>query len=259
MAKLSLIAKSLIYQTLDIVTSKRGIPRVIGGERIYFPPAWSRYYEPDYETVTFDFLREHCRPGDTVLDIGAHIGLFTVLIARLVSPNGRVFSFEPTPFTRDVLKRTVTINECNAVVDVRAEALSDSSGTATFFDTGDTISNANSLVKTERHAGGFCVTTLTVDDFVSGHNLQVRCLKVDVEGAEFQVLLGARQTMIKQRPAISLALHPSAINGSGGSLEKIWATLQEYRYEVSHNTILIDSTWFVTQEGLFDVQCIPIQ
>jgi len=257
MTTLRSLSKSVVYGTLDRLTGGRGISRVIGGERVRFPARWSRYYESDYEPVTFDFLRRHCREGNTVLDIGAHIGLFSVLIARLVGASGRVFSFEPTPLTREVLRETIEINGCGDIVEVRAEAVSKTSGTATFFDTGDTVSNANSLVQTERHANGVSVETVTVDSFASDRDLFINCLKIDVEGAELDVLLGCERTMATQRPAMSLALHPMAMRQAGATLDQIWDVLREYRMAVTYLHRPVDRAWFVEQEDLFDVQCLP--
>ena len=81
------LIKTVSYKALDLVMGGRGVRRLIGGEPFRFRARWSRYYSADYEPATFGFLREHCRPGDTVLDIGAHIGLFTVFLSRLVGPS----------------------------------------------------------------------------------------------------------------------------------------------------------------------------
>ena len=142
---MSTFAKSLVYGAVEVMTGGRGIARRIGGEVIRFPVRFSRYYEQDYEPETFRFLREHCRKGDVVLDIGAHIGLFTVVTARLVGPTGRVYSFEPTPNTRKTLERTVRLNDIGDWVHVHGEAVSRVSGTATLFDTGDPGSNASAV------------------------------------------------------------------------------------------------------------------
>nr|MBP7476588.1 hypothetical protein [Pyrinomonadaceae bacterium] len=104
------VVKDLAYKTLDAVTLGRGMSRQINGETIRFPAKWSRYYEDDYEPETFRFFRENLKEGDTVLDIGGHIGLFAVVTARLVGNSGSVFSFEPTPLTRGVMKEVVDLN-----------------------------------------------------------------------------------------------------------------------------------------------------
>ena len=124
------LARSAAYKALDLITGGRGVPRVIGGETFRMPARWSRYYDAGYEPGTFAFLRRRCRPGDTVMDIGAHIGLFTVFMARLVGPSGRVLSFEPTPYTCGVLREMVRINGCGSTVEVNQKAVSARAGHA---------------------------------------------------------------------------------------------------------------------------------
>ncbi len=232
MSQFSNFTKTLVYGAAEMATAGRGIKRVIGGECIRFPVRWAHYYDADYEPSTFKFLRQHCRIGNTVLDIGAHIGLFSVLMARSVGPTGQVFSFEPTPLTKEVLQKTVEMNGCGPVVEVRAEAVAKVSGQAMFFDTGHLGSNANSLVQGEEHVGMRPTETIAIDDFVASRDLQVNCLKIDVEGAELDVLLGAQQTFDVHRPALSLALHPKAIQQARATLDDIWEVLQDSRLSV---------------------------
>ena len=171
------VIKDLVYGAIDLCTARRGVNRMIGGESVRFPVRWCRWYATDYEPGTFAFLRAHCGRGDTVIDLGAHLGVFTVVMARLVGPNGHVFSFEPTPQTRRVLEETVRLNGCDTIVEVHGEAVAGATGTAVFYDTGDIVSNANSLVHTGRSREGLEVPTIRLDDFVAQQDL--RCLPQD--------------------------------------------------------------------------------
>ena len=183
--------KNIVYGALDAVTAERGVARRIGGETVRFPARYSRYYEATYEPELFKFLRRRLRAGDVFFDCGAHIGLFTVVASRLVGADGRVFSFEPTPATREVLEKVVALNDCRNV-EVRPEAVSRTTGTAVFFDTGGECSNANSLVKLNRHQdGGLTVPTVSIDEFARSRKLEINCIKIDVEGAEFDLLVGS--------------------------------------------------------------------
>jgi FkbM family methyltransferase len=262
------ILKALAYGALDVCTLGRGVPRAVCGERVRIPARWHRWYPDEYEPETFAFLRARCEPGATVMDIGAHLGVFTILMARLVGASGRVFSFEPTPQTRAVLSEMLRLNGLGSPVEVRGEAVSGSNGTATFFHTGASVSCANSLVRTARSRGGVEVPTVRLDDFTSERGLTVGCLKIDVEGAELNLLRGARRTFLTGRPAAALSLHPDAVRESGGSLDEVWDLLREYRMSVrplnrpgspgDGSPEAVGKEWFVRQDGLFDVALDPL-
>ncbi|MFN0277454.1 MAG: FkbM family methyltransferase [Pyrinomonadaceae bacterium] len=249
--------KHIAYKMLDVLTLGTGIKRRIGGEYIRFPARWSRYYESEYEPETFRFFRENLKKGYTVLDIGGHIGLFAVATAQLVGKQGKVFSFEPTPFTRSVLEQVVALNDCSEIVEVRGEAVSSRRGETVFFDTGDSISNANSLVKTERSKSEIPVKLISVDEFARERNLKVDCLKIDVEGAELDVLVGARETFLTQRPVARLGLHPAFIMQNGQTLDDIWRVLSEYKLNVIFEGKPVEKGWFCSQHELFDVNLLP--
>jgi FkbM family methyltransferase len=251
------IVKKLAYKTIDALTSGSGIERRIGGQSIRFPARWSRYYETDYEPETFRFFREYLKPGDTVLDIGGHIGLFAVVAARLTGRGGKVYSFEPTPFTRGVLQEVVDLNGCGDIVEVRREAVTSTRGEMTFFDTGDEISNANSLVRTGRSKVEMRVPTVSIDEFSAERELKIDCLKIDVEGAELDVLKGAHETFLNDRPVARLGLHPPFIAQNGQTLEEVWRLLSEYKLDVVFDDKTVSREWFCSQTELFDVNLIP--
>ncbi|SRR5579885_3407308 len=252
------LGKTIVYGVLDLLTARRGIIRVINNEPIRFPARYCRYYPADYERDTFAFLRSCCKAGATVLDIGAHIGLYTLLLARLVGPSGKVYSFEPTANTRSVLTKTVALNGLLDVVEIRAEAVSHSSGVSIFYETGIPVSNANSLIPLNKGNGPAPtkVKTVSLDDFVAENHVAPDCVKIDVEGAELEVLRGGRRTFLTHRPAVALALHPAVIRRSGGSLHEIWRVLKEVRMTVMLAGSPVAEDWFCQQENLFDVQLL---
>lgn len=251
------LAKALFYGALDLCTAGQGVERTINGTPIRFPARWSRFYPARYEPAKCAFLSECCVPGGVALDIGAHIGLFSVFMARLVGPSGRVFSFEPTPFTRDVLHETVRLNGCEGIVQVRPEAVSSTSGSATFYDTGDQASNANSLVPGGRARALLPVETVSVDDFAAARDLTVQCLKIDVEGAELEVLRGASRTIRVCRPAIVFELHPEALARDGASVHDLCLLLQEYDFIPFLDNRPIDFGWLSAQEEPVEIEALP--
>jgi len=251
------LIKNAAYQTLDAITFGKGVKRTIGGEIIRFPAKFSRYHEADYEPETFEFFRQNIKKDMTVLDIGGHMGLFAVVLGRLVGEKGKVFTFEPTPFTQKVLSEVIKLNELETQVEVRGEAVSKEKGTAVFYDTGTEVSNANSLVKSERGKGEIKVPMTSVDDFVSDNNLKIDCLKIDVEGVELDLLKGAKDTFMNQRPMARLGLHPPFILENGQSLEEIWDVLEEYKMQIIFEGNECEKDWFCKQPALFDVNLLP--
>jgi len=251
------ILKTIFYAAADILTLNRGLGTKIGEEWFRFPARWSRYYESDYEPETFDFFRKNLKPGDIVFDIGAHIGLFSVVASRLVGETGKVYAFEPTPFTRGVLGKVIKLNGCDHNVEIRTEAVSEKKGTAYFFDTGTEVSNANSLIETSRSKKKLEVPVTSVDEFVAERGLLVNCLKVDVEGAELQVLRGARKVFTEQRPVARLGLHPEMMAANGHTLEMIWEIIKDYKYRPEYNGSPISKHDFCSKPTLFDVSLFP--
>jgi FkbM family methyltransferase len=251
--------KRIAYGVAEFCTAGRGVQKCIGGQPIRFPVRWSRYYPTDYESETFAFLRANCKPGQTAMDVGAHLGLFTVVMAQLVGPNGSVISFEPTPSLQQVLRRITELNGVARNVELRTEAVSESRGFATFYDTEEIGSNANSLALTSRSHHGIEVATISIDDVSDEIDRPIHCLKIDVEGAEIEALHGARRTFLNCRPAASVAIHPPILAQLGHTLDEFWDLVDEYRLEGWVLGKRVDRSWFVEQEGLFDVHLYPLE
>jgi FkbM family methyltransferase len=248
--------KWVVYGAADVITRGRGINRRIGGYEIRFPSRYSRYYPPGYEPGLFKFIERNCPPGSTFLDCGAHFGLFSVVASKAVGERGKVFAFEPMPDVRAILESVVSLNECGNV-RIRPEAVSRDRGKATFFQTGNEASNANSLVKQEKHGGGIDVDLISIDEIRNEEGLKIACVKIDVEGAEYDLLQGASDTLSIDRPALFLSLHPSALKNADVPLSNIWIYLEDHGYSLELDGEPVSNSWFCAQTDLFDVECIP--
>lgn len=135
--------------------------------------------------------RAHIRPGDVVLDVGAHIGIFTVYASKKVGESGKVFSFEPEPENLRILKKNVAINGCSNV-QVFPFALSNEEGNIKLF--------VQELPGRHSIMGGspvdIQVPVRKLDDVVYELALsRVNVLKIDAEGAESKILSGAKKTL----------------------------------------------------------------
>jgi FkbM family methyltransferase len=147
------------------------------------------------------------RPGDVFFDVGANVGYYTLLAADRVGPAGRVVAFEPVIRNLSFLHRHLERNRV-ANVTVLPFACAAESGYA-HFERGDTVATGH-LAGGGRRAGTL-VHTITVDAAAQLLGLVPTILKVDVEGAEEDVLRGAARTLRTARPRIFLSIHSGAL------------------------------------------------
>jgi FkbM family methyltransferase len=247
--------KEYIYKVLDIITFKRGSARYINGFKIRMPLQYARYYEDDYESNTFKFFEKSIQPHQTILDIGAHIGLYSVFFSKKLGDTGKVICFEPTPRTFSILKQTANLNALTNCVLVNA-AIAERSGILKFNLTSEDGegSNANSLVKTERSVNSTDVKVYSIDDYRREQKLKIGVLKIDVEGYELNALKGAKETFQNDKPLGILALHPASIKQLGQTLEQIWDLLAVYKCKVEIHGKPVSKEEFCANELLFDVE-----
>lgn len=250
------VLKTIYYTGLDLITFKKGVPRKINNHIVRFPARWSRYYESNYEEENYTFLQQQVKPGMQLIDIGAHIGLFSATASQLTGPDGKIICFEPTPGTYSVLTETLRLNKCSNVTPVQA-AVSDKEGEAVFYVSNTEACNSNSLVKNkeENEITGYPVKLVTIDSIVSAYSIKPSIIKIDAEGAELDVLKGGVQTFKSLKPILILGLHPDFIRQKGDSLEAIWDLLEENNYKVKLGDNVLTKSQFCNNTLLFDVHC----
>ncbi|MEA2155222.1 MAG: hypothetical protein QOE11_1362 [Solirubrobacteraceae bacterium] len=153
-------------------------------------------------------LRRLLGPGDVFYDVGANVGFFTILGARLVGPGGHVVAFEPVPACARAVARNIALNDF-ANAEIREEAVGAASGRAKLLVVGE--ASWSHLASTGRHADvrdEIDVAVVSIDELVhAGAIPPPDVLKIDTEGAELQALAGMRDTIEHHRPAIVCELH----------------------------------------------------
>lgn len=139
--------------------------------------------------------------GAVVYDIGAYVGFYTLLASELVGQKGRVFAFEPLPKNLYYLKRHLQLNCCSNVTVI--ETAVGEKDTIVFFEEG--IERTFSRVSGK---GNLKVKMISLDDFVlRDKNPPPEYLKIDVEGSELSVFIGAEKTLSYYKPVIFLSCH----------------------------------------------------
>jgi FkbM family methyltransferase len=162
-----------------------------------------------YEPTVAAVLRREITPGSLCLDIGAHLGYYAILMARLTGNNGVVVAFEPVPENFAMLQKNLALN---ALANVHYEplAVSAEDGTLRLAIACDgefpkTASRSGFAVGKGRKA--LDVATCSVDTYLTRTGNDPDLLLIDVERAELDVLKGAQATLRRARPKLVIELH----------------------------------------------------
>jgi FkbM family methyltransferase len=143
--------------------------------------------------------------GGVFIDIGSHVGYYTVLASLLAGPEGRVVAFEPTPRTRtELMVNTAGLDN----VTIVPNAAWDKPARLTLTDFGWRRSCFNSVVAprlrgTPRHET-IEVEAIAIDDWLAANNVVPSFIKIDAESAEYRILQGLRRTIERHRPIFSV-------------------------------------------------------
>ena len=178
------------------------IRHIIGtGHTIYGDSFWysgPNMWEP---TVTLA-LRDLCKPGMIVFDVGGNMGGLSSTISRLVGPRGIVCTFEASPRIVGYLQGNIVAQGHHNVTVYHCAIFSKSNELVTIFEGGhlnDSIYRENSPTGI-----GSPVKTLALDDFCDAAGLAPDLIKMDIEGAEYEAILGAATTIHRHRPHLLL-------------------------------------------------------
>jgi FkbM family methyltransferase len=174
------------------------------------------------EVMNQVLLERLVKPGDVVYDVGANIGTHTLLLASLCAPTGKVYAFEPWPPNLESLQTNLKLNNVRNV-QVISCALSDHSGEG-WFQPGEDHSTGKLVRDSVRQGASLRIPVVSLDDFAKSAE-PPRVLKIDVEGAEGEVLQGAGRLLLECRPFLICEVH------SDSAGKDVRAVLQQTNYE----------------------------
>jgi FkbM family methyltransferase len=212
---------------------KRGEPYRFAGKTLrYLPgtrPIRLRYIHSNnavnrYDAMQVIRLDHHLKEGDTAIDVGAHYGVYSVLMAAKCGLSGHVVAFEPDPYAREILARNVALNPNLMPPVIESAACFDRVGEAVLFSRGGNAQSSlvrsgvefSDTLKSEE----ITVATLTLDSYISRHDLVPQYVKIDAEGAEVRILKGARN-LLAGNAEIICELHPYAWPEFGSRLAEL--------------------------------------
>ncbi len=194
-----------------------------------------------YEPCVFKTLLNILQPGDTFIDIGAHVGFFTVLAGHLVGPTGHIIAVEPIEENFKALEQHVKINDLsntqliNAIIseidgDAEIYFNADNDGGHALWDPGAHQFNQ----KSQQHKTVLPVASKTLDTLLNENKLStVKSVKIDTEGAEVNILR-ASQNILKQQVVdfFICELNGFALAQMGFSQDDLFACVRNHGYEI---------------------------
>ncbi len=207
------------------------------------------YVRGVFEPLETRWICGFLKPGMVFFDVGANLGVFSLLAAKRVGPTGRVHCFEPSPAMAEELRANVALNEFTNI-EIHPVAVADSATVARFprYEPGREAYGtlAARVWPGTRIVGHDLVQVITLDEYVAARDIQrVDLLKMDIEGAELLALRGATRLLsAPSSPTMILELAEFNMRGMDYQCADVLHFLESVRY----------SFGFLTEEGVCRVQ-----
>jgi FkbM family methyltransferase len=192
-----------------------------------------------YEKGYVKLFLETLKLGDTVIDVGANVGYFSLLASEKVGRTGRVYAFEPAPRTFRRLLKNLELNESSNVKAV-AIGLSDLEGTESLRVPRENPGEASLADRASSEIFSGAKYTFDVDEiklvpfdkFCTEEGLsKIDVIKIDAEGSEFRVLRGMERALRSQsKVSLFIEISPLMIEQVGGSVTQLVLLLKDYGF-----------------------------
>lgn len=170
------------------------------------------------------------KKDSVILDIGANIGLYTLLAAYKLQNTGKIYSFEPSKVAIGELKKNIENNKFSNITTFEV-ALADTNGEKVFYRCEDDAYNSLNAITMQEVVSKEIVNTITLDEFARSNKLEkIDIIKIDAEGMDFDILKGARFILEKFRPIIFCEINEFYLDES--LKENFINYLEKHNYEL---------------------------
>ena len=188
----------------------------------------------DAHNSGFEYCVEASRGKSCILDIGAHIGLISLPLSQVIAPGGRVFAFEPSAANLTKLKQHLEINAIDNVEVIQKLVGDADLGNILLYEHGGVSGmNTRAPLKPRGIYRRTHHNQCTLDSFCRDRALRPDVIKIDVEGAEFAVVEGARRILAEARPLLVVSVHPQHLKALGRDASELHALAAASGYMVS--------------------------
>jgi len=199
-----------------------------------------------WEPKVTKWVNSSLKPGDVFVDVGAHVGYYTLLAAKLVGESGKVVAVEPNPPTIVRLEKDIALNPFKNII-VQKVACTDKETTLKFYQAPLENTGESSMNKGNAHQGSeISVPGVPLDKIVQDLGIKrVDMVKIDVEGAEMMVLGGMTNIISTYHPKFDIELKDDLLKNMGSSLEAAKALFIKNGYTMQAFDGTDDYLWIV--------------
>tara|TARA_B100000586_G_C20074843_1_gene412538 strand:- start:285 stop:1127 length:843 start_codon:yes stop_codon:yes gene_type:complete len=183
-----------------------------------------KIYEPNQTEIVKKYVHE----GDIVIDIGAHVGYYTLLMAQLVGKNGKVYSFEPDPVNFQLLKKSVEINGFENVVLIQKAVSNITDKVKLFLGDNDSAINRIYDAKLGDAKESIDVESIRIDEYFKENDELINFIKIDSEGSEVKIINGMKQFLSRNQELVMMTeFFPFLIKKSGDEPNQYLKSLEK--------------------------------
>ncbi len=221
-----------------VLVPKRIMPVHVNGLTLWVDPRDTTGVAPpllqygEYEPFITSIFSRIVKKGMTVIDVGANIGYFSVLAAKLVGPAGKVYAFEPEPHNFALLSKNIAFNKFPNCIPVN-KALSDKNGTTQLYLDACNWGAHSLAAQNVDGKKAVRIQTVRLDDFLRNMR-NVDVIKIDAQGAEGLILKGMRDVIAKNKHLkIIMEFWPFALRNMGSEPRDILQFVRDAGFRIS--------------------------
>jgi len=195
---------------------------------------------------------ETCKGRRVVFDVGAHVGFYSIPASFVVDKSGKVIAFEPADINYSLLLKHKKLNGLKNLYVYKCVVGESSKSNVIFYETNLPVGLPRKIpIKGYKKV---YKSQISLDDFSVSKDLIPEVMKIDVEGAELEVLKGASYILEKYHPVLFLSIHPNLIRYYNSSVEDLVGFLKKYNYRIYNSSgciveKIVHGEYMVVYEG----------
>ena len=177
---------------------------------------------------------EESKDKKCILDIGAHAGFTVLPVSSSINVDAKLYAFEPSTANNKALQKNISMNECENVIVENYLVGAEEKDNVSFYERSDICATSSIVNDRNRKFNKTSKMQISIDSYCKNHNIKPDLIKIDVEGAEIDVLKGARETISAFKPTIFLSVHPREIRDLGYNEQDLLNEIRINNYKLTN-------------------------